>query len=183
MFYIKPKKCGYVWVCLCGHVWLLTQLALAGLSSSSWWWWWWWCGLGVCMVCSESVDSLSGNCCRNLNPLGLTLTFSLSLSLSFWNCPVSLTVPHREAKMRARKRQLRRICTSVPLVSPVWLSLGPVWKHPHLLFSLSRFLYPSLFMELPSITHTSGNTAENAVKWQLCYDMTAKTWWMVSGMI
>ncbi|XP_073766381.1 nuclear factor 1 C-type isoform X8 [Danio rerio] len=33
-------------------------------------------------------------------------------------------------------------------------------------------------MELPSITHTSGNAAENAVKWQLCYDMTAKTWWM-----
>uniref|UniRef100_A0A671L300 Nuclear factor 1 n=1 Tax=Sinocyclocheilus anshuiensis TaxID=1608454 RepID=A0A671L300_9TELE len=33
-------------------------------------------------------------------------------------------------------------------------------------------------MELPSITHTSGNTAESAVKWQLCYDMTAKTWWM-----
>uniref|UniRef100_A0AAR2JCX7 Nuclear factor 1 n=1 Tax=Pygocentrus nattereri TaxID=42514 RepID=A0AAR2JCX7_PYGNA len=33
-------------------------------------------------------------------------------------------------------------------------------------------------MELPSITHMGGNPSENTVKWQLCYDMTAKTWWM-----
>uniref|UniRef100_A0A8B9I0C6 Nuclear factor I/C n=1 Tax=Astyanax mexicanus TaxID=7994 RepID=A0A8B9I0C6_ASTMX len=33
-------------------------------------------------------------------------------------------------------------------------------------------------MELPNITHMGGNPAENTVKWQLCYDMTAKTWWM-----
>uniref|UniRef100_A0A8C7PP13 Nuclear factor 1 n=1 Tax=Oncorhynchus mykiss TaxID=8022 RepID=A0A8C7PP13_ONCMY len=33
-------------------------------------------------------------------------------------------------------------------------------------------------MELPSITHMGGKAADNSVKWQLCYDMTAKTWWM-----
>uniref|UniRef100_A0A4W5R438 Nuclear factor 1 n=1 Tax=Hucho hucho TaxID=62062 RepID=A0A4W5R438_9TELE len=33
-------------------------------------------------------------------------------------------------------------------------------------------------MELPNITHMGGKAADNAIKWQLCYDMTAKTWWM-----
>ncbi|KAJ7992945.1 hypothetical protein DPEC_G00267340 [Dallia pectoralis] len=33
-------------------------------------------------------------------------------------------------------------------------------------------------MDLPSITHMGDKAADNAVKWQLCYDMTAKTWWM-----
>lgn len=38
-------------------------------------------------------------------------------------------------------------------------------------------------MELPSITHMVGNPSESTVKWQLCYDMTAKTWWMVSRLL
>lgn len=26
----------------------------------------------------------------------------------------------------------------------------------------------------------AGKTADGSIKWQLCYDMTARTWWMVS---
>lgn len=29
----------------------------------------------------------------------------------------------------------------------------------------------------------SSKPGETSVKWQLCYDMTAKMWWMVSGEV
>lgn len=70
------------------------------------------------------------------------------------------------------------------MVLLLWfLLLGRVWgcsENLRISPSFSRFSCPSVFMELPSITQTSGSAVENPVKWQLCYDMTAKTWWMVS---
>lgn len=35
-------------------------------------------------------------------------------------------------------------------------------------------------MEVPG-PPVSGKPGETSVKWQLCYDMTAKMWWMVSA--
>ena len=35
-------------------------------------------------------------------------------------------------------------------------------------------------MEVPRPL-VSSKPGETSVKWQLCYDMTAKMWWMVSG--
>lgn len=29
----------------------------------------------------------------------------------------------------------------------------------------------------------AGTLTERSIKWQLCYDMTARTWWMVSGAL
>ena len=29
----------------------------------------------------------------------------------------------------------------------------------------------------------AGLPAERSIKWQLCYDVTARTWWMVSGLL
>lgn len=29
----------------------------------------------------------------------------------------------------------------------------------------------------------AGKLTERSIKWQLCYDMTARTWWMVSGAL
>lgn len=37
-------------------------------------------------------------------------------------------------------------------------------------------------MEVPG-PPVSGRPAETSVKWQLCYDMTAKMWWMVSAEV
>ena len=37
-------------------------------------------------------------------------------------------------------------------------------------------------MEVPGAS-VSSKPGETSVKWQLCYDMTAKMWWMVSGEV
>lgn len=37
-------------------------------------------------------------------------------------------------------------------------------------------------MEVPGAP-VSSKPGETSVKWQLCYDMTAKMWWMVSGEV
>lgn len=37
-------------------------------------------------------------------------------------------------------------------------------------------------MEVPGAP-VSSKSGETSVKWQLCYDMTAKMWWMVSGEV
>jgi len=66
-----------------------------------------------CMHVKE-CGLLSGNCCRNLNPLGLTL-LSLSLSLSVpLNCPVSLCATQGgkdESKKEAAEEDLH-FCSS-----------------------------------------------------------------------
>lgn len=56
---------------------------------------------------------LSGNCCRSLNPLGLTLMLSLSLSVPL-NCPVSLCATQGgkdESKKEAAEEDLH-FCSS-----------------------------------------------------------------------
>lgn len=137
---------------------------------------------GCMHVLLKECGLLSGNCCRNLNPLGLTLMLSLSLSVPL-NCPVSLCATQGgkdESKKKAAEEDLHFCSSCFSCLAEFGTALRTSTS-PFL--SLCRFLYLSLFMELPSITHTSGNAAENAVKWQLCYDMTAKTWWMVSVII
>lgn len=39
---------------------------------------------------------------------------------------------------------------------------------------------PELLLMKATDGGMAGKTADSSIKWQLCYDMTARTWWMVS---
>lgn len=39
---------------------------------------------------------------------------------------------------------------------------------------------PELLLMKATDGRMAGKTADSSIKWQLCYDMTARTWWMVS---
>lgn len=67
-----------------------------------------------------------------------------------------------------------------------WLKLSSCPKWPVTLDWFGSLEKPSPWpsssgMEFPRPSGATGQTGESTVKWQLCYDMAAKTWWMVSS--
>lgn len=65
-----------------------------------------------------------------------------------------------------RRQGLAHMRHSMPPLPPLWLGVS----------SSTR-----LRLMLAGSTGMTGKPAEGSIKWQLCYDMSARTWWMVSA--
>lgn len=99
------------------------------------------------------------------------------------------------AKILEPKRTSRELSLCVRIQSKLQLgSTGTgIWDRctaflldlPQILFFLQSHLCLT-FRQLPFVVMAMSATpggcgeAQSSVKWQLCYDVTAKTWWMVS---
>lgn len=95
----------------------------------------------------------------------------------------------RAAVIAAASRAVGGLCPRPPALFPWPCPPSPCPRHPPPLTHWaprepstgtsgdSRTSRPDMEVPGPPV---SGKPGETSVKWQLCYDMTAKMWWMVS---